>query len=102
MTELTAVAHAYARRTTPPSTHTPPPGPAHSAHRSRDHQPKPGTGTGEQQPHSQEPELWKPPLRSFWCTYSRAWIDVKHVYELNIAEAEKSALGEMRDTCPDS
>ncbi|MFE9559445.1 DUF1524 domain-containing protein [Streptomyces sp. NPDC006692] len=47
----------------------------------------------------QTPDLWKPPLRSYWCTYSRAWIDVKHVYELNVTEAEKAALGEMLDTC---
>ncbi|MFD7340011.1 hypothetical protein ACFV98_29020 [Streptomyces violascens] len=47
----------------------------------------------------QTPDLWKPPLKSHWRTYSRAWIDVKHVYELNIAEAEKTALGDMLDTC---
>ncbi|MFE4873867.1 HNH endonuclease family protein [Streptomyces sp. NPDC056682] len=50
----------------------------------------------------QTPDLWKPPLHSYWCTYSRAWIDVKHVWELNVTQAEKSALGEMLDTCPDS
>ncbi|MFI6055066.1 DUF1524 domain-containing protein [Streptomyces violascens] len=47
----------------------------------------------------QTPDLWKPPLRSYWCTYSRAWIDVKHVYQLNVTEAEKTALREMLDTC---
>ncbi|MFD7163662.1 GmrSD restriction endonuclease domain-containing protein [Streptomyces violascens] len=47
----------------------------------------------------QTPDLWKPPLKSYWCTYSRAWIDVKHVYELNVTDAEKAALGEMLDTC---
>ncbi|MFD7169400.1 GmrSD restriction endonuclease domain-containing protein [Streptomyces violascens] len=47
----------------------------------------------------QTPDLWKPPLRSYWCTYSRAWIDVKHDYELNVTEAEKTALGDMLDTC---
>jgi hypothetical protein len=47
----------------------------------------------------QTPDLWKPPLRSYWCTYSRAWIDVKHVYELNITAPEKAALSEMLDTC---
>ena len=49
----------------------------------------------------QTPDQWKPPLRSYWCTYSRAWIDVKHVYQLNVTEAEKAALGEMLDTCAD-
>ncbi|MGW8330262.1 HNH endonuclease family protein [Streptomyces sp. NPDC055897] len=47
----------------------------------------------------QTPDLWKPPLQSYWCTYSRAWIDVKHIYQLNVTEAEKTALGEMLDTC---
>ncbi|MEV0537215.1 HNH endonuclease family protein [Kitasatospora sp. NPDC050463] len=47
----------------------------------------------------QTPDLWKPPLRSYWCTYSRAWIDVKHVYELTVTEAEQAALVEMLDTC---
>ncbi|MEU6053154.1 HNH endonuclease family protein [Streptomyces xanthochromogenes] len=47
----------------------------------------------------QTPDLWKPPLPSYWCTYSRAWIDVKHVYQLNVTEAEKNALGEMLNTC---
>lgn len=47
----------------------------------------------------QTPDLWKPPLKSYWCTYSRAWIDVKHVYQLNVTEPEKTALGEMLDTC---
>ncbi|MET9535747.1 DUF1524 domain-containing protein [Streptomyces sp. NPDC006649] len=47
----------------------------------------------------QTPDLWKPPLKSYWCTYSRAWVDVKHVYALNVTEPEKAALGEMLDTC---
>ncbi|MFE4492439.1 DUF1524 domain-containing protein [Streptomyces niveus] len=47
----------------------------------------------------QTPDLWKPPLKSYWCTYSRAWIDVKHVYDLNVTEAEKNTLHEMLDTC---
>ncbi|MFE3187084.1 hypothetical protein ACFXKR_40530 [Streptomyces violascens] len=47
----------------------------------------------------QRPDLWKPPFKSYWCTYSRAWIDVKHTYELYVTEAEKSTLGEMLDTC---
>ncbi|MEV7971117.1 hypothetical protein AB0O34_34765 [Sphaerisporangium sp. NPDC088356] len=39
------------------------------------------------------------PLRNFWCTYARAWIDVKHHYTLSITQAEKKALDEMLDTC---
>ncbi|WP_329522214.1 HNH endonuclease family protein [Spirillospora sp. NBC_01491] len=47
----------------------------------------------------QSPDQWKPPLRSFWCTYSRAWIDIKHLYRLNVTAAERSSLTEMLDTC---
>ncbi|WP_443061066.1 GmrSD restriction endonuclease domain-containing protein [Streptomyces sp. NBC_00464] len=47
----------------------------------------------------QTPDLWKPPLKTYWCTYSRAWIDVKHVYSLNVTAPEKTALEEMLDTC---
>jgi hypothetical protein len=47
----------------------------------------------------QTPDLWKPPLRSYWCTYSRAWIDVKYVYELNVTAPEAAALGRMLGTC---
>ncbi|MFJ5927572.1 hypothetical protein ACIQF6_33755 [Kitasatospora sp. NPDC092948] len=45
------------------------------------------------------PDAWKPPLHSFWCTYSRAWIEVKSHYRLNITATEKQALTEMLDTC---
>ncbi|MFG2697230.1 HNH endonuclease family protein [Kitasatospora sp. NPDC048407] len=45
------------------------------------------------------PDQWRPPLRSYWCTYSRAWTDIKHVYGLSVTEPEKSALVEMLDTC---
>ncbi|MFG2697219.1 hypothetical protein [Kitasatospora sp. NPDC048407] len=45
------------------------------------------------------PDAWKPPLRSFWCTYSRAWVEVKSHYQLNITATEKLALSEMLDTC---
>ncbi|MFE4397913.1 MULTISPECIES: GmrSD restriction endonuclease domain-containing protein [Streptomycetaceae] len=45
------------------------------------------------------PDAWRPPLRSYWCTYSRAWTDIKHVYALSTTQAEKTALVEMLDTC---
>ncbi|MFJ6384636.1 HNH endonuclease family protein [Kitasatospora sp. NPDC092039] len=45
------------------------------------------------------PDAWRPPLRSYWCTYSRAWTDIKHTYGLSITDAEKTALVEMLDTC---
>lgn len=48
----------------------------------------------------QAPDTWRPPLRSYWCTYSRAWVDVKHRYHLNVTTAERTALADMLDTCP--
>ncbi|GAA3827945.1 HNH endonuclease family protein [Sphaerisporangium flaviroseum] len=49
----------------------------------------------------QNPAQWKPPLRSYWCTYARAWTDVKHRYGLAVTAPEKTALKDMLDTCPD-
>lgn len=46
-----------------------------------------------------DPAEWKPPLTSFYCTYARAWIDVKFTYSLTVDSAEKSALSSMLDTC---
>jgi hypothetical protein len=45
------------------------------------------------------PDQWKPPLASFHCTYSRAWIAVKSAWALTITSAEKTALNSMLDTC---
>ncbi|KAK2624513.1 hypothetical protein QTJ16_006463 [Diplocarpon rosae] len=45
------------------------------------------------------PEQWVPPLASYHCTYARAWIKVKSVYDLTITEEEKEALISMLKTC---
>ncbi|KAG9190204.1 putative secreted protein [Alternaria panax] len=45
------------------------------------------------------PEDWKPPLSSYYCTYSKMWIKVKSVYALTITSAEKTALTSMLATC---
>ena len=45
------------------------------------------------------PDEWKPPLRSFWCTYAEAWVQVKHVWALTITSAEKDALAGMLKDC---
>ena len=42
---------------------------------------------------------WIPPLVSFQCIYARAWIQVKHNYELTIDIAEKSAISAILDSC---
>lgn len=46
-----------------------------------------------------DPAEWKPPLSSFYCTYARAWIQVKWYYSLTVDSAEKSALNSMLGTC---
>ncbi|OAA77346.1 hypothetical protein LEL_04169 [Akanthomyces lecanii RCEF 1005] len=45
------------------------------------------------------PEGWKPPLKSFYCTYAKSWVAVKSYYKLTITAGEKSALSDMLDTC---
>ncbi|MFD8726378.1 HNH endonuclease family protein [Streptomyces sp. NPDC059611] len=47
----------------------------------------------------QGPDEWQPPSKTYWCTYSRAWVSVKASYELSVTEAEKGLLTEMLDTC---
>jgi hypothetical protein len=47
----------------------------------------------------QTPATWKPPLTSYWCTYSRMWIGAKHKWGLTVNSAEKSALTTMLDRC---
>ncbi|KAH6627490.1 hypothetical protein F5144DRAFT_273625 [Chaetomium tenue] len=45
------------------------------------------------------PDSWKPPLSSFYCTYSKSWVNVKYSYGLSITSAEKSALTSMLNSC---
>ncbi|OAQ66454.1 hypothetical protein VFPPC_16033 [Pochonia chlamydosporia 170] len=45
------------------------------------------------------PDEWKPPLKTFWCTYAKSWVQVKSFYKLTITDAEKGALSGMLDTC---
>ncbi|MET8046275.1 HNH endonuclease family protein [Streptosporangium sp. NPDC005286] len=47
----------------------------------------------------QSPDQWRPPLVSYWCTYARAWTDVKFDYGLTVTDAERAALKSMLDTC---
>src|SRR5688572_7792012 len=46
-----------------------------------------------------DPAEWKPPLTSFWCTYARAWVQVKWYYAMTVNSAEKSALLTMLGYC---
>ncbi|KAJ1302090.1 hypothetical protein OPQ81_000921 [Rhizoctonia solani] len=46
-----------------------------------------------------DPAFWMPPLQSYHCTYIRAWIDVKHFYELSVNPKEKVALTNYLEKC---
>ncbi|MEV3980830.1 DUF1524 domain-containing protein [Nonomuraea sp. NPDC049758] len=45
------------------------------------------------------PATWRPPRRSYRCTYALAWITVKHHYGLTVTHREKRALSRMLRTC---
>ncbi|MEU2872094.1 DUF1524 domain-containing protein [Streptomyces olivoreticuli] len=47
----------------------------------------------------QSPDKWSPPNRAYWCTYSRAWVDIKHLYGLSVTPPEEEQLVTMLDTC---
>lgn len=57
------------------------------------------TDNVNQQKSAQGPAEWKPPLKSFYCTYAKAWVAVKHAYSLTTTQADKTALTEMLATC---
>lgn len=44
---------------------------------------------------SRGPEEWRPPMRSCWPAYARAWMHIKEKYGLGYAPGELEALGEM-------
>ncbi|MET4923868.1 hypothetical protein P3L51_16120 [Streptomyces sp. PSRA5] len=54
--------------------------------------------TSNQTKGDQTPDLRKPPLKSYWPPYSRAWTHAKHVYNLSVTDEEKNALSEMLGT----
>jgi hypothetical protein len=47
----------------------------------------------------QDPSLWKPPSRDYWCQYSQDWITVKAYWKLTVTKAEQGALTDMLGTC---
>ncbi|KEP50043.1 secreted protein [Rhizoctonia solani 123E] len=57
------------------------------------------TDTVNQAKGDKDPALWMPPLPSYHCTYIRAWIEVKHFYELSVNLAEKTALTTHLSKC---
>ncbi|MFB6983173.1 HNH endonuclease family protein [Streptomyces scopuliridis] len=46
-----------------------------------------------------DPGKWSPPLASYRCTYGRAWVQVKHHYNLKIDSVEKAALQGILNNC---
>ncbi|WP_334586262.1 hypothetical protein [Streptomyces sp. B21-083] len=47
----------------------------------------------------QGPDEWQPPSKTYWCTYARAWVSVKSVYELSVTGNEKVTITDMLGTC---
>ena len=45
-----------------------------------------------------DPAEWLPQA-SFQCTYARAWVQVKHYYNLSVDSTEKSALSSVLNGC---
>ena len=58
------------------------------------------TGRVNQSKGDKDPAEWMPPEGSYACTYVRAWVTVKHFYDLSVDEAEFTALEEILDSCP--
>lgn len=48
----------------------------------------------------QDPSLWRPKNRDYWCRYAQNWIAVKHHWKLTVTVPEKTALRDMLETCP--
>ncbi|KAK3826449.1 MAG: hypothetical protein J3R72DRAFT_374505 [Linnemannia gamsii] len=57
------------------------------------------TDNAKQSKGDQDPATWVPMLPSFVCTYVRAYIQVKHFYNLSVDPAEKVALVQYLETC---
>ncbi len=47
----------------------------------------------------QTPATWKPPLKSYYCTYAKMWVGTKAKWELSVNQPEKDALTSMLGTC---
>ncbi|MFI6652722.1 HNH endonuclease family protein [Streptomyces sp. NPDC050529] len=47
----------------------------------------------------QDPSTWLPSRTAYKCTYVRAWVHVKHYYDLTVDSAEKSALQSVLNGC---
>ena len=52
-------------------------------------------GSGNASKGDKDPAKWKPPLRSAWPAYARAWLTVKIAYDLAADQAKADALRAM-------
>lgn len=46
-----------------------------------------------------DPAKWMPSRAAYKCTYARAWVHVKHYYDLTVDSAEKAALQSVLNGC---
>ncbi|MEU2673547.1 HNH endonuclease family protein [Streptomyces sp. NPDC007164] len=46
-----------------------------------------------------DPAKWMPSRTAYKCTYARAWVHVKHYYDLTVDSAEKGALQSILNGC---
>uniref|UniRef100_A0AAU3GYZ2 HNH endonuclease family protein n=1 Tax=Streptomyces sp. NBC_01401 TaxID=2903854 RepID=A0AAU3GYZ2_9ACTN len=46
-----------------------------------------------------DPAEWLPSRTAYQCTYARAWVHVKHYYDLTVDSAEKTALQSVLNGC---
>ncbi|MEU8705024.1 HNH endonuclease family protein [Streptomyces sp. NPDC048565] len=46
-----------------------------------------------------DPAEWLPSRTAYQCTYARAWVHVKHYYDLSVDSAEKTALQSALNGC---
>ncbi|MEU8700410.1 HNH endonuclease family protein [Streptomyces sp. NPDC048680] len=46
-----------------------------------------------------DPAKWLPSRTAYQCTYARAWVHVKHYYDLTVDSAEKAALQTVLNGC---
>jgi uncharacterized protein DUF1524 len=57
------------------------------------------TATSNRSKGDQDPAQWKPPAKSYWCTYAQNYVQVKAAYQLSVDQAERDALAEMLTKC---
>ncbi|ONI87603.1 HNH endonuclease [Actinosynnema sp. ALI-1.44] len=46
-----------------------------------------------------DPADWKPPAKTYWCTYAENYVAVKAHYKLTVDTKERDGLAEMLATC---